>query len=57
MERLAKLDFAAVVIEGDWRELLLDRPNNVQVPGKVASRTADGVVGHQVRRAFRADDG
>lgn len=39
MERLAELDFAAVVIEGDWRELLIDRPNNVQVPGKVASRT------------------
>ncbi len=39
MERLAQLEFAAVVIEGDWRELLIDRPNNVQIPGKVASRT------------------
>jgi ERCC4-type nuclease len=39
MERLSHFDFAAVVIEGDWRELLIDRPSNVQIPGKVASRT------------------
>lgn len=39
MERMSKMEFAAVVIEGDWRELLIDRPSNTQIPGKVASRT------------------
>lgn len=39
MQRLAEMEFAAVVIEGDWRELLIDRPSRTQVSGKVASRT------------------
>lgn len=39
MQRLSEFDFAAVVIEGGWNELLIDRPNTTQVSGKVASRT------------------
>lgn len=36
---LNECDFAAVVIEGDWRTLLEDPPCSSQVPPKVISRT------------------
>jgi ERCC4-type nuclease len=39
MDRMSRMEFAAVIIEGDWRELLIDKPSNTQIPGKVASRT------------------
>lgn len=39
MDRLAKMDYAAVVIEGGWRELLVDRPTTIQMPAKTASQT------------------
>jgi len=39
VERLSHYEYAAVVIEGGWQELLIDRPSNTQVPGIVSSRT------------------
>jgi ERCC4-type nuclease len=39
MVRLAAMEFAAVVIEGDWRELLIDRPDTIQMSAKSASHT------------------
>lgn len=40
MQRLATFDYAAVVIEGNWNEILFDRPGNVQMAAKSASNTA-----------------
>lgn len=39
MERLSKLDFAAVVIEGGWHEIVLEPPSNTKVTGKMSSKT------------------
>lgn len=39
MVRLAAMDYAAVVIEGDWKELLIDRPDTIQMSAKSASHT------------------
>jgi len=39
MARLSKMEFAAVVIEGDWQELLIDRPDTIQMSARAASQT------------------
>lgn len=39
MVRLSEMEFAAVVIEGDWKELLVDRPSNIRMHAKSASHT------------------
>lgn len=39
MVRLQKMEYAAVVIEGDWNELLIDRPDTIQMSAKSASHT------------------
>lgn len=39
MVRLKQMEFAAVVIEGGWRELLVDRPETIQMSAKSASHT------------------
>lgn len=39
MERLAKFEFAAVVIEGDWQQLLIDRPQSIRMSPAAASGT------------------
>lgn len=39
MVRLSQMEFAAVVIEGGWRELLVDRPDTIQMSARSASGT------------------
>ena len=39
MERLALMDYAAVVIEGDWRELLLNSEQHTRMNPKASHRT------------------
>jgi len=39
MVRLANMDFAAVVIEGDWMELTVDRPDTIRMSVKAAVNT------------------
>ncbi len=39
MIRLQQMEYAAVVIEGDWKELLIDRPETIQMHAKSASHT------------------
>ncbi|MFO0919660.1 MAG: ERCC4 domain-containing protein [Planctomycetaceae bacterium] len=39
MVRLQQMEFAAVVIEGNWKELLIDRPDTIQMSAKSASNT------------------
>ena len=39
MQRLAMLSYAAVVVEGNWQDILFDRPQNILVPARAASNT------------------
>jgi ERCC4-type nuclease len=41
LERMAKLDFAAVVVEAEWLELLTDPPRHTKYAPKALSRTID----------------
>jgi ERCC4-type nuclease len=40
IERLSQFDFAAVVVEADWREILAGMPGESQISPRVAARTA-----------------
>lgn len=39
MERMSRLRFAAVVIEGTWQDIFVNRPDNIQMPAKAAAHT------------------
>ncbi len=45
-ERLAAMEFAAVVIEGNWRDLWDDRPDTIRMSAKSATHT---ILSWQVR--------
>lgn len=45
-ERLAKMEFAAIVIEGNWKDIWDERPSTIQMSAKSATHT---ILSWQVR--------